>query len=153
MQTPNRRRKHRLAGICGRRRRDALANPALKPGHHSRQIYRIDWTPKDASNAVKGAFYGNSSQTLRGMTTVSRTLGDIDSIRSSNRRIHHESFGSRAAAGMPAYAPDRWTMVLMKARAEAAATPPTETVAALAFKSLAVAFGWQISRSFRPRLH
>ena len=81
---------------------------------------------------------------LRGMTTVVADSGDIDSIRKFKPTDSTTNPSLiAAAAGMPAYAPivDE---VLMKARAEAGGNASDKAVAALAFKSLAVAFGCKI---------
>src|ERR1035441_9721067 len=81
---------------------------------------------------------------LRGMTTVVADSGDIDSIRKFKPTDSTTNPSLiAAAAGMPAYAPIV-DDVLMKARAEAGGNASDKTVATLAFKSLAVAFGCKI---------
>ena len=81
---------------------------------------------------------------LRGMTTVVADSGDIDSIRKFKPTDSTTNPSLiAAAAGMPAYAPIV-DDVLMKARAEAGGNASDKAVAALAFKSLAVAFGCKI---------
>jgi transaldolase len=81
---------------------------------------------------------------LRGMTTVVSDTGDIDSIRKFKPTDSTTNPSLiAAAAGMPAYAPIV-DDVLMKARAEAGGNASDKTVATLAFKSLAVAFGCKI---------
>ena len=81
---------------------------------------------------------------LRGMTTVVADSGDIDSIQKFKPTDSTTNPSLIAAAAeMPNYAPivDE---VLMKARADAGSSASDKTVAELAFKSLAVAFGCKI---------
>ena len=81
---------------------------------------------------------------LRGMTTVVADSGDINSIvqfKPTDSTTNPSLIA--AAAQMPAYAPIV-DDVLMKAREEAGPSASDKDVAALAFKSLAVAFGKKI---------
>jgi transaldolase len=81
---------------------------------------------------------------LRGMTTVVADSGDINSIvqfKPTDSTTNPSLIA--AAAGMPAYAPII-DDVLMKAREDAGPSSSDKDVAALAFKSLAVAFGIKI---------
>jgi transaldolase len=81
---------------------------------------------------------------LRGMTTVVADSGDINSIvqfKPTDSTTNPSLIA--AAAGLPAYAPIV-DGVLMEARKEAGPSASDADVAALAFKSLAVAFGKKI---------
>jgi transaldolase len=81
---------------------------------------------------------------LRGMTTVVADSGDINSIekfRPTDSTTNPSLIA--AAAEMPAYAPIV-DDVLMQAREQAGSLASDQQVAALAFKSLAVAFGRKI---------
>ncbi|MGA1983386.1 MAG: transaldolase [Acidobacteriaceae bacterium] len=81
---------------------------------------------------------------LRGMTTVVADSGDINSIvqfKPTDSTTNPSLIA--AAAQMPAYAPIV-DDVLMKAREQAGPAASDKQVAALAFKSLAVAFGRKI---------
>ena len=81
---------------------------------------------------------------LRGMTTVVADSGDINSIiqfKPTDSTTNPSLIA--AAAQMPAYAPIV-DDVLMKAREHAGPSASDKDVAALAFKSLAVAFGRKI---------
>jgi len=81
---------------------------------------------------------------LRGMTTVVADSGDLNSIiqfKPTDSTTNPSLID--AAAQMPAYAPIV-DAVLMQAREEAGSQASDDDVAALAFKSLAVAFGKKI---------
>src|ERR1039457_7503652 len=81
---------------------------------------------------------------LRSMTTVVSDTGDINAIvqfKPTDSTTNPSLIA--AAAEMPAYAPIV-DDVLMKARAQAGGNASDKTVATLAFKSLAVAFGCKI---------
>jgi len=81
---------------------------------------------------------------LRGMTTVVADSGDINSIEKFKPTDSTTNPSLIAAAAeMPAYAPIV-DDVLMQAREEAGSLASDQQVAALAFKSLAVAFGLKI---------
>jgi transaldolase len=81
---------------------------------------------------------------LRGMTTVVADSGDINSIEKFKPTDSTTNPSLIAAAAeMPAYAPIV-DDVLMQAREEAGSLASDQQVAALAFKSLAVAFGRKI---------
>jgi transaldolase len=81
---------------------------------------------------------------LRGMTTIVTDTGDINSIeqfRPQDATTNPSLIA--AAAGMPAYQPIV-DDVLKKARQKAGSSASDQDVAALAFKTLAVAFGRKI---------
>src|ERR1019366_6492441 len=81
---------------------------------------------------------------LRGMTTVVSDTGDINSMEQFKPQDSTTNPSLIAAAAeMPAYAPIV-AGVLMQAREQAAPAASDKEVAALAFKSLAVAFGRKI---------
>jgi transaldolase len=81
---------------------------------------------------------------LRSMTTVVSDTGDINAIEQFKPQDSTTNPSLiAAAAGMPAYAPIV-DGVLMEAREEAGTSATDKQVAALAFKSLAVAFGRKI---------
>jgi transaldolase len=81
---------------------------------------------------------------LRGMTTVVADSGDINSIEKFKPTDSTTNPSLIAAAAeMPAYAPIV-DDVLMQAREQAGSLASDQQVAALAFKSLAVAFGRKI---------
>ena len=81
---------------------------------------------------------------LRGMTKVVADSGDINSIEKFKPTDSTTNPSLIAAAAeMPAYAPIV-DDVLMQAREEAGSLASDQQVAALAFKSLAVAFGLKI---------
>src|SRR5580658_4887850 len=81
---------------------------------------------------------------LRGMTTVVADSGDFDSIEKFKPTDSTTNPSLIAAAAeMPAYAPIV-DDVLMQAREAAGANASDKDVAALAFKTLAVAFGKKI---------
>jgi transaldolase len=81
---------------------------------------------------------------LRGMTTVVSDTGDINSIEQFKPQDSTTNPSLIAAAAeMPAYAPIV-DGVLMQAREQAGPAASDKEVAALAFKSLAVAFGRKI---------
>src|SRR5450631_3243637 len=81
---------------------------------------------------------------LRSMTTVVSDTGDINAIQQFKPQDSTTNPSLiAAAAGMPAYAPIV-DGVLMQAREEAGPSATDKQVAALAFKSLAVAFGRKI---------
>jgi transaldolase len=81
---------------------------------------------------------------LRGMTTVVSDTGDINSIEQFKPQDSTTNPSLIAAAAeMPAYAPIV-DGVLMQAREQAGPSASDKEVAALAFKSLAVAFGRKI---------
>jgi transaldolase len=86
----------------------------------------------------------NLLEQLRGMTTVVSDSGDINSIvkfKPTDATTNPSLIA--AAAEMPAYAPIV-DDVLMEAREHAGANASDKDVAALAFKTLAVAFGRKI---------
>lgn len=86
----------------------------------------------------------NFLEQLRGMTTVVSDSGDINSIvqfKPTDSTTNPSLIA--AAAGMPAYAPIV-DDVLTQARKDAGSNASDKDVAALAFKSLAVAFGRKI---------
>jgi len=86
----------------------------------------------------------NFLEQLRGMTTVVSDSGDINSIvqfKPTDSTTNPSLIA--AAAGMPAYAPIV-DDVLTQARKDAGPNASDKEVAALAFKSLAVAFGRKI---------
>jgi len=86
----------------------------------------------------------NFLEQLRGMTTVVSDSGDINSIvqfKPTDSTTNPSLIA--AAAGMPAYAPIV-DDVLIQARKDAGSSASDKDVAALAFKSLAVAFGRKI---------
>src|ERR1019366_5003280 len=81
---------------------------------------------------------------LRGMTTVVSDTGDINSIKQFKPQDSTTNPSLIAAAAeMPAYA-SIVDDVLMEAREHAGPTASDKDVAALAFKTLAVAFGRKI---------
>jgi transaldolase len=86
----------------------------------------------------------NFLEQLRGMTTVVSDSGDINSIvqfKPTDSTTNPSLIA--AAAGMPAYAPIV-DDVLIQARKDVGSSASDKDVAALAFKSLAVAFGRKI---------
>jgi transaldolase len=86
----------------------------------------------------------NLLEQLRGMTTVVSDSGDINSIKQFKPTDATTNPSLIAAAAqMPEYAPIV-DDVLMEAREHAGPNAPDKDVAALAFKSLAVAFGRKI---------
>ncbi|MDE1176844.1 MAG: transaldolase [Edaphobacter sp.] len=81
---------------------------------------------------------------LRGMTTVVADTGDINSIKQFKPTDSTTNPSLiQAAAGMPEYQPIV-DGVLQQARKDAGSSASDEEVAALAFKTLAVAFGKKI---------
>src|SRR5271163_2350031 len=81
---------------------------------------------------------------LRGITTVVADTGDINSIQKFHRQASTPNPSLIAAAAQKAEYQDIVDDVLKQARKDAGSNASDKDVAALAFKTLAVAFGRKI---------